>query len=78
MSDLCAPIYVVMDGEEEMTFWCFMQVMERMVCASSVMSPRCPVLTELTETELPPRSERNEEATDDIAATYLRDGPGAV
>ncbi|KXN82062.1 GTPase-activating protein GYP7 [Leucoagaricus sp. SymC.cos] len=30
MSDLCAPIYVVMDADEEMTFWCFVQVMERM------------------------------------------------
>jgi TBC1 domain family member 15 len=31
MSDLCAPIYVVMGGDEEMTFWCFVSVMERMV-----------------------------------------------
>lgn len=31
MSDLCAPIYVVMDADEEMTFWCFMQFMEKMV-----------------------------------------------
>lgn len=31
MSDLCAPIYVVMHGDEEMTFWCFVAVMERMV-----------------------------------------------
>ncbi|THU86400.1 RabGAP/TBC [Dendrothele bispora CBS 962.96] len=30
MSDLCAPVYVVMEGEEEMTFWCFVEVMERM------------------------------------------------
>ncbi|KAJ3772349.1 rab-GTPase-TBC domain-containing protein [Lentinula raphanica] len=30
MSDLCAPIYVVMQGEEEMTFWCFVEVMNRM------------------------------------------------
>lgn len=30
MSDLCAPIYVVMDGDEELTFWCFVQFMERM------------------------------------------------
>ncbi|KAF9453194.1 GTPase-activating protein gyp7 [Macrolepiota fuliginosa MF-IS2] len=30
MSDLCAPIYVVMDADEEMTFWCFVRVMERM------------------------------------------------
>ena len=31
MSDLCAPIYVVMGGDEEMTFWCFVEVMNRMV-----------------------------------------------
>jgi hypothetical protein len=31
MSDLCAPIYVVMGAEEEMTFWCFTEVMSRMV-----------------------------------------------
>ncbi|KAJ3794460.1 rab-GTPase-TBC domain-containing protein [Lentinula aff. detonsa] len=30
MSDLCAPIYVVMQAEEEMTFWCFAEVMNRM------------------------------------------------
>lgn len=32
MSDLCAPIYVVMSADEEMTFWCFVEVMNRMVC----------------------------------------------
>ena len=31
MSDLCAPIYVIMGGEPEMTFWCFVEVMDRMV-----------------------------------------------
>ena len=31
MSDLCAPIYVIMKGEEVMTFWCFVALMERMV-----------------------------------------------
>ncbi|KAL4077167.1 rab-GTPase-TBC domain-containing protein [Scleroderma yunnanense] len=30
MSDLCAPLYVVMDTEEELTFWCFVEVMHRM------------------------------------------------
>ncbi|KAL6300547.1 rab-GTPase-TBC domain-containing protein [Sparassis latifolia] len=30
MSDLCAPIYVVMGGDEELTFWCFVDVMNRM------------------------------------------------
>lgn len=31
MSDLCAPLYVVMDAEEELIFWCFVEVMNRMV-----------------------------------------------
>ncbi|EKM55590.1 uncharacterized protein PHACADRAFT_173743 [Phanerochaete carnosa HHB-10118-sp] len=30
MSDLCAPVYVVMDADEELTFWCFVSVMTRM------------------------------------------------
>jgi hypothetical protein len=34
MSDLCAPIYVVMSADEEMTFWCFVEVMNRMVSCS--------------------------------------------
>ena len=39
MSDLCAPIYVVMGADEEITFWCFVQVMHTMVC----LSLSCPV-----------------------------------
>lgn len=31
MSDLAAPIYVVTGGDEVMTFWCFVAVMEKMV-----------------------------------------------
>jgi hypothetical protein len=31
MSDLCAPIYLIMKGKEVMTFWCFAALMERMV-----------------------------------------------
>ncbi|KAK7043623.1 GTPase activating protein [Paramarasmius palmivorus] len=30
MSDLCAPIYVVMAADEETTFWCFVEFMHRM------------------------------------------------
>ncbi|KAF8894519.1 rab-GTPase-TBC domain-containing protein [Infundibulicybe gibba] len=30
MSDLCAPVYVVMDANEELTFWCFVEFMNRM------------------------------------------------
>jgi hypothetical protein len=37
MSDLCAPIYVAMHGDEEMTFWCFVAVMERMVGLSVIV-----------------------------------------
>lgn len=31
MSDMCAPLYVVMASDEELTFWCFVEFMERMV-----------------------------------------------
>ena len=31
MSDLCAPLYIATDADEEMTFWCFVQVMGKMV-----------------------------------------------
>ncbi|TFY72367.1 hypothetical protein EVG20_g605 [Dentipellis fragilis] len=30
MSDLCAPIYVTMKTDEALTFWCFVEVMNRM------------------------------------------------
>ncbi|EJU05764.1 RabGAP/TBC [Dacryopinax primogenitus] len=30
MSDLCSPLYVVFEGDESMTFWCFTRFMERM------------------------------------------------
>lgn len=38
MSDLCAPLYIVMAGNEEMTFWCFVEVMNRMVSRTCVQS----------------------------------------
>jgi TBC1 domain family member 15 len=31
MSDLCAPLYVVAGSDEPLTFWCFVEVMVRMV-----------------------------------------------
>jgi hypothetical protein len=31
MSDLCAPIYVIMGADETLTFWCFVAFMDRMV-----------------------------------------------
>ena len=40
MSDLCAPIYVVMGGEPEMTFWCFVEVMNRTVSSLLVQDGR--------------------------------------
>ncbi|KAF7970005.1 hypothetical protein HWV62_25366 [Athelia sp. TMB] len=30
MSDLCAPAYVVMGSDEALTFWCFVEIMNRM------------------------------------------------
>lgn len=37
MSDLCSPIYVITGADEELTFWCFVEVMSRMVCLSSLL-----------------------------------------
>lgn len=31
MSDLCSPLYVVVDADEVLTFWCFSGLMDRMV-----------------------------------------------
>ena len=81
MSDLCAPVYVVMGGDEEMTFWCFVQIMERMVRppAQTVLSAAFDAIAfVMTETELPPRPERHEEAAVDPAAADLGHGPGAI
>ena len=38
MSDLCAPIYVVMSADEELTFWCFVKVMDRMVNSQDIFN----------------------------------------
>jgi hypothetical protein len=38
MSDLLSPLYVVFDGDEVMTFWSFVEWMERMVRPSSPSS----------------------------------------
>lgn len=45
MSDLCAPLYVVMDADEEMTFWCFVRFMECMVC--NLSSIKCRISDDL-------------------------------
>jgi hypothetical protein len=34
MSDLCAPLYIVMGSDEELTYWCFVEVMKRMASIS--------------------------------------------
>jgi len=65
MSDLCAPLYVVMGGNEEMTFWCFVGVMNRMVNWLLLEGDRCfkPCLA----TEFPARSEWHAETTINLA-----------
>lgn len=85
MSDLCAPIYVVLGADEEMTFWCFVEVMNRMVrCFSPILcalgaARNLPALHSVPlEAELLARSERNEEAVAHITAANQHDGPRAV
>ena len=53
MSDLCAPFYVISEGDECWTFWCFVKVMERLkenfVRDQSGMSRKLITLQELIE-----------------------------
>ena len=65
MSDLCAPIYVVMGGNEEMTFWCFVEVMNRMV--NWIFFRGGPPFKLYLETEFPARSEWHAETTINLA-----------
>lgn len=65
MSDLCAPIYVIMGGDAEMTFWCFVAVMDRMVNFNERPSSFSLMMT--LEAKLPTRSKRDEETTTRIA-----------
>ena len=65
MSDLCAPIYVVMGGNEEITFWCFVEVMNRMV--NWIPVEREPHFKSCLETEFPARSEWHAETTIHLA-----------
>jgi len=76
MSDLCAPIYLVTNGDEELTFWCFVEVMNRMASLSLVMvySPSLSA----SETQFPKRSEWDEKATFDTATTDWCHGPRVV
>jgi hypothetical protein len=65
MSDLCAPIYVVMGGNEEMTFWCFVEVMNRMV--NWILFVEIRLINLCLETEFPARSEWHAETIDNLA-----------
>ena len=70
MSDLCAPIYVVMSGDEDMTFWCFVEVMDRMVSACGFYENVFMDLSFLfSETKFPAGSKRHEETTVNPATT---------
>lgn len=75
MSDLCGPIYIVLDSDEEMTFWCFVKVMERMVKTRnySYCTFRCS--QPYTERQLPTRPERDETATVDFTTAHRFNGP---
>jgi hypothetical protein len=73
MSDLCSPIYVVMDADEETTFWCFVEVMNRMV--SGLARRFLVIIDTFTETKFPPRSERHEATVADIATIDTFHGP---
>ena len=77
MSDLCAPIYVVMGGEPEMTFWCFVEVMDRMVSSVLVsQGVRYSYLSDRSvETKLHEGPEWDEEATVDSPTIDRRYGP---
>ena len=65
-----------MDADEELTFWCFVSVMDRMVSLAphghrvKYSSP--------TETKLLEGSKWHEEAAVDAAATHQCHGPGAL
>ena len=76
MSDLCAPIYVVMGGNEEMTFWCFVEVMNRMVNWILFEETRLSKLC--LETEFPARSEWHAKTTNYLATIDSSNGPRAV
>ena len=69
MSDLCAPIYVVMGTDEELTFWCFVQYMNRMVY---ILLTICSNLYTqfLTEAQFLARSIRHEEAPPHPTTAY--------
>ncbi|KAJ6455667.1 rab-GTPase-TBC domain-containing protein [Mycena sanguinolenta] len=69
MSDMCAPIYVVMDADEELTFWCFVEFMNRMkqnfLRDQSGMKKQLLALQELIEV-MDPELYRHLEKTDGL------------
>ena len=69
MSDLCAPLYVVMSGDEDMTFWCFVEVMNRMVSVR-VVARQLFFMGLSSETKFHARSKRHEEAIINLATTH--------
>ncbi len=78
MSDLCAPLYVVAGSDEPLTFWCFVEVMNRMVRWDCLLSSRAGLTNAYTlfaETKLPPRPEWDEEAAIDAPAAVASHGP---
>jgi hypothetical protein len=78
MSDLCAPIYVVMGSDEDLTFWCFVEVMNRMVCIVFLPPVMYTDTMSTAEAEFLARSKRNEETTTDLTATHRYHGPRIV
>ncbi|KAJ6547478.1 GTPase-activating protein gyp7 [Mycena capillaripes] len=69
MSDMCAPIYVVMAADEELTFWCFVEFMNRMkqnfLRDQSGMKKQLLTLQELIEV-MDPELYRHLEKTDGL------------
>ncbi|KAJ7452509.1 rab-GTPase-TBC domain-containing protein [Mycena galericulata] len=69
MSDLCAPVYVVMAADEELTFWCFVEFMNRMkqnfLRDQSGMKKQLLALQELIEV-MDPELYRHLEKTDGL------------
>ena len=76
MSDLCAPLYVVAGSDETLTFWCFVEVMDRMVRnGPRDLFERDQTHVHLSETKLPSRPKRDEEAVIDAPAAAASHGP---
>lgn len=77
MSDLCAPLYVVMGADEELTFWCFVEVMNRMVSWLYVVGDAGPS-PRFIGPKLPQGSKRYEETTLHLTRVDMCNGPGTL